>query len=50
MSGFLDEMASAERAGAWLEALRQESFAALEQRARIAPPAPSFCCRRAASM
>jgi indole-3-glycerol phosphate synthase len=39
MSGFLDEMArsSAQRA---TEALRKESFAELEQRARTAPPGP----------
>jgi indole-3-glycerol phosphate synthase len=41
MSGFLDDMASASQARV-LEALRQESFAALEQRARIAPPAPKL--------
>jgi indole-3-glycerol phosphate synthase len=41
MSGFLDDMASASQARV-LEALRQESFAALEQRARRAPPAPKL--------
>jgi indole-3-glycerol phosphate synthase len=41
MSGFLDDMASASQARV-LKALRQESFAALEQRARIAPPAPKL--------
>jgi indole-3-glycerol phosphate synthase len=39
MSGFLDDMASASHARV-LQALRQESFAALEQRARSAPSAP----------
>jgi len=41
MSGFLDDMASSAQARVH-EALRQESFAALEQRARFAPPAPPF--------
>jgi indole-3-glycerol phosphate synthase len=41
MSGFLDDMASTSQARV-IEALRQESFAALEQRARIAPPAPKL--------
>jgi indole-3-glycerol phosphate synthase len=41
MSGFLDDMASSSRARV-REALRQESFAALEQRAQSAPPAPPF--------
>jgi indole-3-glycerol phosphate synthase len=41
MSGFLDDMASSSQARV-REALRQESFAALEERARSAPPAPPF--------
>jgi indole-3-glycerol phosphate synthase len=39
MSGFLDDMAGSSRARV-LEALRLESFAALQKRAQAAPPAP----------
>jgi indole-3-glycerol phosphate synthase len=41
MSGFLDDMANSSQARVQ-NALRQESFTALEQRAQRAPPAPPF--------
>jgi indole-3-glycerol phosphate synthase len=41
MTGFLDDMANSSRARV-RDALRQESYTALEQRAQRAPPAPPF--------